>query len=236
MYKYMLSVITLLLFGCSSGQNNPDKTQLSAVEFSQKINELGAPQLIDVRTPEEFEGGHLLHAVNFNWNSDDFMKKVASLDKTKPVFVYCLSGGRSASAAATMRKNGFREVYEMDGGMMQWRARQLPEVNGAPLSDAISVNQYNTLIDSEKLVLIDFYAEWCVPCKKMEPYLNKITEDSKEYVTVIRIDADKNPDLCRQLNVTALPVLKLYKNKELIWDNLGFVEEGKVREQLTTNR
>ncbi len=123
----------------------------------------------------------------------------------------------------------------MDGGMMQWRAQKLPEVTGTPSSDAISMTQYNTFINSEKLVLVDFYAEWCGPCKKMEPYLHKIAEDSKEHVTVIRIDADKNPDLCRQLNVTALPVLKLYKNKELIWDHLGFIEEGKVREQLNAN-
>ena len=94
---------------------------------------------------------------------------------------------------------------------------------------------FDELIKSEKPVLIDFSAEWCGPCKKMEPYLHKIAEDSKEHVTVIRIDADKNPDLCRQLNVTALPVLKLYKNKELIWDHLGFIEEGKVREQLNAN-
>lgn len=235
MYKYILSTITLLLFGCSNGQNSSDKTQLSVVEFSQKIDELGAPQLIDVRTPEEFAGGHLEHAVNFDWNGNGFTKQIASLDKTKPVLVYCLSGGRSSSAAETMRKNGFKEVYEMDGGMMQWRAQKLPEVTGTPSSDAISMTQYNTFINSEKLVLVDFYAEWCGPCKKMEPYLHKIAEDSKEHVTVIRIDADKNPDLCRQLNVTALPVLKLYKNKELIWDHLGFIEEGKVREQLNAN-
>lgn len=236
MYRYVLSFITLLLLGCSNGQNSTGKTQISAAEFSEKIEELGAPQLIDVRTAEEFEGGHLKNAVNFDWNSDGFMKQVASLDKTKPVFVYCLSGGRSSSAAAAMRKNGFTEVYEMDGGMMQWRAQKLPEVAGNASPDAISMDQYNVLISSDKLVLVDFYAEWCGPCKRMEPYLNKITEDSKEYVTVIRIDADKNPDLCRQLNVTALPVLKLYKNKELIWDNLGFVDEGTVRGKLTANK
>lgn len=236
MYRYILSLIIVLLLGCSNGQNDSEKTQLSAVEFSQKIDELGTPQLIDVRTAEEFEGGHLKSAVNFDWNSDGFMKQIASLDKTKPVLVYCLSGGRSSSAAATMRKNGFREVYEMDGGMMQWRAQKLPETTVNQSPDAISMDQYNELIHSEKLVLIDFYAEWCGPCKKMEPYLKKIAEDSKEFVTIIRIDADKNPELCRQLNVTALPVLKLYKNKELIWDNLGFVEEGIVREKLTLNK
>lgn len=100
----------------------------------------------------------------------------------------------------------------------------------------MTMEQYNHLIDSDKLVLIDFYADWCAPCKKMEPYLKKISEDSQEMVEVIRINADKNSELCKTLNVTSLPVLKLYKNKELVWDNLGFVDESKVREKITKNK
>lgn len=232
MYKSFLTVlITILVFGCSNGQNTPDKTNLSASEFSELINTTKNPQLIDVRTPEEFEGGHIENAININWNDPDFLNQVTALDKSEPVLVYCLSGGRSAAAAKAMRKNGFENVYEMNRGLMEWRSQNLPESKGSNLN-SMSLSQYNALLDSDKLVLIDFYAEWCKPCKKMEPYLNKISEDSKESVVVIRIDADKNPQLCRELNVTGLPVLKLYKDKQLVWDNLGFIEENVVREQL----
>lgn len=66
-------------------------------DFAQKINSTSQPQILDVRTPKEFSDQHLDNAVNINWNSDDFDKKVAGLDKSKPVFVYCLSGGRSST-------------------------------------------------------------------------------------------------------------------------------------------
>jgi thioredoxin 1 len=233
MYKSILSLFTLLLLtSCTNGQNTSKKTNLTAVEFSKKIQELEQPQLIDVRTPKEFEGGHLENAVNIDWNGNDFMTHISSLDKSKPVMVYCLSGGRSAAAANAMRENGFKQVYEMDGGMMQWRSKNLPETTENTVSKSMTVTQYETLLDSDKLVLIDFYAEWCAPCKKMEPYLNKISEDSSDKVVIVRIDADKNRELCKDLNVSALPVLKLYKNKQLIWENLGFIEENEVRKQL----
>lgn len=233
MYKNILSLFTIiLLIGCSNGQNTSEKTNLTAVEFSEKINELGNPQLIDVRTPGEFEGGHLESAINIDWNRNDFIHQISSLDKSKPVLVYCLSGGRSASAANELRKNGFKQVYEMEGGMLQWRSKNLPETNENSTLKSMSKAQYEALLDSDKPVLVDFYAEWCAPCKKMEPYLKKIAEDSSEDVIIIRIDADKNAQLCKDLNVTALPVLKLYKNKKLIWENLGFIEENEVRKQL----
>lgn len=233
MCKNILSLFTIiLLIGCSSGQNTSEKTSLTAVEFSEKINTLENPQLIDVRTPEEFKGGHLENARNMDWNGNDFMDQISSLDKSKPVLVYCLSGGRSSSAAKELRENGFKQVYEMEGGMMQWRSKNLPETIANSIPQSMSKAQYEALLDSDKLILVDFYAEWCAPCKKMEPYLKKISEDSSDDVIIVRIDADKNAQLCKDLNVTALPVLKLYKNKKLIWENLGFIEENEVRKQL----
>lgn len=233
MYKNILSFFTIiLLIGCTNGQNTSEKTNLTAVEFSEKIKELGNPQLIDVRTPGEFEGGHLENAINIDWNGTDFMNQISTLDKSKPVMVYCLSGGRSASAANALRKNGFKQVYEMEGGMMQWRSKNLPETTEKSIPQSMSMSQYEALLDSDKLVLVDFYAEWCAPCKKMEPYLKKISEDSSNKVIIIRIDADKNAQLCKDLKVTALPVLKLYKNKQLIWENVGFIAENEVRKQL----
>ena len=115
--------------------------------------------------------------------------------------------------------------------MISRRNDNLPEESKI---NSVSMNfkDYDKLISSDKVVLVDFYAEWCAPCKKMEPYLHAIAEDSKDKVVVVRIDADKNPELCKQLKVSGLPVLKLYKNKELLWDQLGFVDESTVREQI----
>lgn len=222
----------ILLLGCTHAQPNQDQHKLSAQEFSAKIKAQSDVQLVDVRTSQEFEKGHLQSAINIDWSGVDFENHIASLDKSKPVFVYCLSGGRSASAAAKLRSTGFTQVFEMPGGMLEWRAQKLPEVSLNTLTKGMSLEQYKTLLLSDKLVLVDFYADWCAPCRKMEPYLKKISTEMADKIILVRIDADANPVLCEQLNVTALPVLKLYKNDELIWEHEGFVNEEQVRKAL----
>jgi thioredoxin len=86
--------------------------------------------------------------------------------------------------------------------------------------------------DSSKLVLVDFYADWCGPCKKMAPYVKKIAEEKSAILTLIKINVDDNKDLCRQLGIEAIPVFKLYKNKMMVWDNMGYIDENSLRESI----
>ena len=234
MKKLLLIALAAILFNsCSSGQTNGIKTNLSATEFADKIKELPNATLIDVRTPDEFSKGHLANANNYDWNGTEFDNQIAPLDKSEPVFVYCLSGGRSSSAANKMRSDGFTQVYEMDGGIMKWRGENLPETtDNAVGSNGMSKQQFDALLISDKLVLIDFYADWCAPCKKMKPYLEEISKEMVDKVVVIRINADDNHALCKELKIDALPVLQLYKNKTLSWTNTGFIEKAEVVKQL----
>jgi thioredoxin len=233
--KKLLSIalVAILFNSCSSGQTNGIKTNLSATEFADKIKELPTATLIDVRTPDEFSKGHLANANNYDWNGTEFDNQIAPLDKSEPVFVYCLSGGRSSSAANKMRSDGFTQVYEMDGGIMKWRGANLPETtDNAVVSNGMSKQQFDALLISDKLVLIDFYADWCAPCNKMKPYLEEISNDMADKVVVIRINADDNKALCKELKIDALPVLQLYKNKTLSWTNTGFIKKAEVVKQL----
>ena len=129
-----------------------------------------------------------------------------------------------------MRNEGFAAVYEMNGGMMKWRAAALPETKNenSVESKGMSLNDYNKLTQSHKKVLIDFYAEWCAPCKKMKPYLDEISKDMKEEVTVIRIDADQNKLLLQELKIDGLPVLIMYKDGIQTWRNVGFIDKAEV--------
>lgn len=230
MKKYLFAILTastLIFSSCSHAQNT--NTNLSATEFSEKIKVLPAASVIDVRTPEEFSKGHLHNAKNLDWNGSEFQKQVSTLGKSKPVFVYCLSGGRSSSAASKMRSDGFKEVYELNGGLMKWRAASLPEtINAASSSVGMSKKQFEELLNTDKLVLVDFYADWCIPCKKMKPYLDEISKDMADKVVVIRINTDDNQTLCKELKVDALPVLHLYKNKIMTWTNTGFISKEDV--------
>lgn len=171
--------------------------------------------------------------MNFNWNGESFLNQIANIDKSQPVFVYCLSGGRSASAANKMRSLGFTKVFELDGGMMKWRASNFPETKTInDKSKELTRAQFNDFLRSDKLVLIDFYADWCIPCQKMKPYLEEIAKEKANTVTVVRINADENPSLCKELSVDALPVLQIYKNNVLTWSNKGFITKAELVEKL----
>lgn len=229
-------LLALSFASCSTQQGGDGKSQLSPLEFSDKLKELSAAPLLDVRTPEEFLKGHIANAKNIDWNGDEFDKQIAELDKSKPVLVYCLSGGRSSAAASKMREDGFKQVLELDGGMMKWRAAQLPETtseaSNESTSTGMSQTQFDALLDTDKLVLIDFYAEWCAPCKRMKPYLDEISKDMADKVTVVRIDVDANAAISQSLKIESLPTLQLYKNKALVWSNVGYIDKQKIVEQI----
>lgn len=226
----LFMLIGLVFVSCSQAQNKQAKTRLNASEFAQMIKDKPGALLLDVRTPGEFADGHLEQAVNIDWNAGDFEQKMEGTQKSKPVLVYCLSGGRSAAAAASLRKMGFAEVYELDGGMMKWRKAGLPETteSAAPKKTGMTMEQYNALLVSDRLVLVDFYAEWCAPCKKMKPYLEEIAQELKQKVQVVRIDADEHPELCTLLGIDGLPVLHLYDKGNLKWSYKGYLEKEEV--------
>lgn len=228
----LLLLLGIILMGLSCNKKSESKaTSLSETEFSEKMNQNPLIPIVDVRTPEEFEKGHLKNAKNIDWNGANFQEQISKLDPEKPVFIYCLSGARSEAAAKKMRTDGFKEVYELKGGIMKWRAANLPETNES-IATGMTRQQFDQLVTSEKMVLIDFYADWCAPCKKMKPYLEEIAVEMKEDVQVIRINADDNQALCKELKIDALPVLQLYKNKSLVWNNSGYMSKEDIIKNL----
>lgn len=82
-------------------------------------------QLLDVRTEEEYGASHLKDAQNICVTNNDFQEKVKKLDKNKPVYVYCKKGGRSADAAKILKDMGFKEVYDLEGGITNWEEKGL---------------------------------------------------------------------------------------------------------------
>jgi len=88
----------------------------AAAELIQKSD----VTILDVRSPEEFQEGHLKDAMNIDIMSKDFAAKLAELDKTKPLLVHCQAGGRSTRALPTLEKLGFTKVIHMDGGFRDW--------------------------------------------------------------------------------------------------------------------
>ncbi|PKA83585.1 rhodanese-related sulfurtransferase [Ulvibacter sp. MAR_2010_11] len=101
---------------------------LSPQEFEAKIGLDSLSQLVDVRTVEEYNDGHLSFATNYSITDEDFQKNAVSLVKERPVYVYCKSGGRSARASKLLVDLGFTQVYDLQGGITAWQAAGLPVV------------------------------------------------------------------------------------------------------------
>ncbi|MBI1184923.1 rhodanese-like domain-containing protein [bacterium] len=94
---------------------------VDASTFERMISEKPGT-VLDVRTKDEFNSGHLENAVLIDWYSSSFAAEAAKLDKTKPIYVYCHSGGRSSSAMQKLAGMGFNEIYNLKGGIMAWNA------------------------------------------------------------------------------------------------------------------
>ncbi len=122
MRKLLLLIISLLSISC----NSQNFESLTANVFQEKLKTEKKPQILDVRSPEEFSTGHIQNAININWNGDNFEEKVKIFDKTKPVFVNCQGGGRSKKAADRLFSLGFKTIYELNGGMNDWISNNLP--------------------------------------------------------------------------------------------------------------
>ncbi|MCR5497575.1 MAG: rhodanese-like domain-containing protein [Paludibacteraceae bacterium] len=114
--KRLFLILGLLLSMMACAQKN-----ISPQEFHEMITKDPNLQVVDVRTPQEFAAGHIKGARNVDFRSPDFEKNIAkAVKKRKTVLVYCRSGKRSLNAMNLMVKNGFKDVYNMEGGILAW--------------------------------------------------------------------------------------------------------------------
>jgi len=139
-----LMVLGLLLASCSNAQNQGEKSTSETVEQNSNAPVVGNKDvnvkdfsnliasgngiLLDVRTPEEYAEGHLEGCTLMDFNSPAFADEVAKLDRDKAVYVYCRSGARSGRAADMMTDMGFKEVYNLEGGIVAWQQSGKPVV------------------------------------------------------------------------------------------------------------
>ena len=226
-YFYFLLIISLL--SCNLNKSN----LISAHDFDEMIRIDKSSIIIDVRTPEEFNKGHLRNSLNVNWLDENFDENLKIFSKDLPVMVYCLSGGRSSKANERIKSLGFKNVYELDGGILEWRKNKLPEATlNNNFKNSLTVEDFNNFIETDKIVLVDYYANWCAPCKIMEPYLDEISNEYSNSLELVRINYDKNLPLVRSLEVYGLPVLQIFKDKKLLWSHVGFIEKSLVVDEI----
>ncbi len=116
----LIAVFSLALFGCKQIEENYE-VEVITVEEMDSLLEMGKVQLIDVRTPDEYAEGYIEGAINIDFRDENFEERIAKVDKSKPVAVYCGRGGRSGKCSAYMKKAGFKKIYDLDGGITEWK-------------------------------------------------------------------------------------------------------------------
>lgn len=118
-YKIIL-IITLFssIIGVKAQQNDTYKVLDVQTYKDSTLNK--KVQLIDVRTPEEYNSGHIKDAENIDFYSEKFTTEFNKLDKQKPVYIYCRSGSRSRQTGIKLSEMGFKEIYDLEGGILNY--------------------------------------------------------------------------------------------------------------------
>jgi len=93
---------------------------------------------------------------------------------------------------------------------------------------------FNSIIQSSTPVLVDFFAEWCQPCKVQSPILHEIAREQQGKLRVIKIDVDKNPEIAARFQIRSVPTLALFKNGTIVWKNSGVMSKQQLTEIVKT--
>ena len=119
---FIIAIVSIIFINCKDVNGKKSEiVELITVDEMDSLLELQRVQLVDVRTPKEYEDGHIEGAININFNDKNFESLISKVDKSKPVAVYCGRGGRSGKCSNYMIKAGFTKIYDLDGGITEWK-------------------------------------------------------------------------------------------------------------------
>ena len=117
-FNYFFTFIFFIFFSCGLNGNS-SINQMNSDELLDFI-EINNAILVDVRTQDEYNSGYIENSLNIDYLSNDFSGNIEKLDKNIPIILYCRSGKRSSMSANKLSKLGFKEIYNLDGGILKW--------------------------------------------------------------------------------------------------------------------
>ena len=225
--RFLVALASLFFVACHSNAQNVD-----ANTFEQKIN-AGGVQVLDVRTAGEYNGSHLKNVLQADWTDKaQFAERTKYLDKNKTLLVYCAGGGRSGQAAVWLKEQGFKEVVNLQGGITAWNGAGKPVVKQEGLAE-LSSTAFNATVANNQIVLVDVGAEWCPPCKKMEPVLESLSKEFQGKFTLLKVDGGRDLTVMKEIGASVLPTFMVYKNGKLSWKKEGIVTLQELKDALT---
>lgn len=218
--KFILGALILSTSVFAQKSDVDKKNWVSADIFAEKIQKQQKAQIIDARSAEEFAQNHINGAVNLNPQDASFIEK---LNPAQPVFVYSIANGRSVAFAKELTTKGFNEVYVLDGGIGTWVGHGKALFTTA--KKGLNINDFNNIVASNKLVLVDVGSKYCGSCKKVKPILESLKKEHGDALKVVEIELEESPQLIASLKrVTSFPYLILYKDGKVTFERSGIAE------------
>jgi thioredoxin len=231
-------IFTKFFFFLSACAQNNSINQLNAIEFNKQFKSTGGT-LLDVRTLNEFKNGHIKDAGQLNYYESDFNSKLLLLPKDQPIYLYCNTGYRSKKAAEILVANGYKNVYNLKNGILEWNLNNLlvvVEKDAKPDNEnKMEYDEFNALINSGKLVFIDFYAPWCAPCRNMMPLIDSLQTEYKGKITIVKINADASKKLLKHLSVISVPYFVLYFKGDELFTHKGLISRNDLVKLFESN-
>jgi len=220
-------ILTLfLIVSVLSNVNAQVPQHVDAVKFKEQIAK-GDAILLDVRTPQEYSRGHIAGSTAINIADPAFVTKINLLQKDKTILIYCLTGSRSYAAANYMSKNGFKKIVNLQQGIMDWSQRgyALEQSSQAVASNATTYTgqSFGKLLKDNKVVLVDFHAVWCAPCKEMSPVIDKVSANFKGKARVEKVDVEANKEITAAYQVQSVPGFLIFKDGKKVWSHNGTI-------------
>lgn len=123
---YAFATITFIVLSTFQSQAQSGFRSIDAASFHRQLDAEHSAILLDVRTLDEYNEGHIPGSIHIDVLQSDFQVKVKQLDLSQPIYVYCHSGGRSARAASMIRNMDVIQIYNLQGGILAWKANSFP--------------------------------------------------------------------------------------------------------------
>jgi len=221
-------ILTLFVFISVLVEGNAQSVQaVDAVKFKELIATTKDAILLDVRTPAEYSRGHIAGSTAIDISDPAFVTRINLLQKDNTILLYCLSGSRSYSAANYMSEHGFKKIYHLQRGLMDWNQRgfalEQSSQTVASNSTAFTGQSFGKLLKDNKVVLVDFNAVWCAPCKAMNPVIDKISTDFKGKAHIEKVDVEANTEIATAYQVQSIPGFLIFKDGKKVWSHNGVI-------------
>jgi rhodanese-related sulfurtransferase len=211
---------------------NAQTSEINASEFELKLKD-SKVQVLDVRTPGEYQSAHIKNALQADWlDQKQFQERTQHLNKSAPILLYCASGVRSRQAMRWLAQKGFTNMANLKGGLTAWKLEGKSVVAKAAQPE-MTIADYQSGTKMANVVLVDIGAEWCPPCKKMEPVLQELEKKLPNAFKLFKVDGGNDLAVMKSVQFVALPTFIIYKNGKETWRKQGIVSYEDLKTALT---